>query len=734
MKYATKLTLLFSIIFLITGAMLSYLVYTTESDLLIKHIRDRLENQAFHSLDKIDRLLYERRLDINALANDPVIRTRTSSVRQIAETLQNYKEVHKEMYTSISFFNMDRVRIADTSGKDIGKAHALTKYWKGIDAGKNFVIDISKSQSLQETVLHLASVVRDTSGAPFGVIVFRLPVEHIYDIVRQGVGIYSIGKGFKIDLLTNEGVILYSDYNPSSILKDISPDWEDVKQALKEGKGFGSYRHIHPGIGDEIHAFAVEKRYQDFTGSGWTLLIHAPVNIVLAPVVKTRNMLIFILFISYIVIILIILFSSRLITRHINSLIHISQEIGRGNLDVKIELKSKDELGHLAAVFDKMAIDLKENQERLLAYSNELEAKVAKRTAELKIELDRRTKAQEGLERRSKAMNILSHMTELLQTCNTEKEAYLSIKESAEQLFPDNPGVVLCHDNSKNMLEPVAVWGTPPLNEQDVIPADCWAMQVMGQAHRVDGTQAGLNCNLAEAVSGTHICIPITGVKDEFIGVVHLLIEPAGEKGEDADILIKEKNQVAISFASRLGISLSNLKLRESLHNLAIRDQLTGLYNRRYIEESFERELLRAKRNSLHLGVVMIDIDHFKRFNDTLGHAAGDALLRALGKFLLQNIRRSDIVCRYGGEEFLLILPETSLGIAVQRAETLCEKVKKLQVEHENRLLEHITLSLGVAVFPDNGETMDAIIKAADTALYRAKEEGRNRVCVAEGK
>ncbi|MDO9085240.1 MAG: GGDEF domain-containing protein [Anaerolineaceae bacterium] len=167
------------------------------------------------------------------------------------------------------------------------------------------------------------------------------------------------------------------------------------------------------------------------------------------------------------------------------------------------------------------------------------------------------------------------------------------------------------------------------------------------------------------------------------------------------------------------------------LRELSVRDALTGLFNRRYLEETLEREIHRVERKGLSLGIIMLDLDHFKRINDTYGHPAGDVALQALGSLLKANIRVSDIACRYGGEEFVLILPEASLEVTRQRAERLCLNVKKLNVSYNELLLEPITLSLGVAAFPEHGSTYMSLLSAVDAAMYHAKNEGRDRVVVA---
>lgn len=174
---------------------------------------------------------------------------------------------------------------------------------------------------------------------------------------------------------------------------------------------------------------------------------------------------------------------------------------------------------------------------------------------------------------------------------------------------------------------------------------------------------------------------------------------------------------------------LSEAQLRE----LSVRDHLTNLFNRRYLEETLEREIQRATRKEYPLGLIMLDIDHFKTFNDSLGHVAGDALLHELGNLLSEHVRTGDVACRYGGEEFVLILPEASLDATKARAELLREEVRHLHVEHKARSLGTVTVSLGVAGFPNHGVTGEAVLESADAALYRAKREGRNRVVVADG-
>ena len=170
-------------------------------------------------------------------------------------------------------------------------------------------------------------------------------------------------------------------------------------------------------------------------------------------------------------------------------------------------------------------------------------------------------------------------------------------------------------------------------------------------------------------------------------------------------------------------IGLLQSKLREQ----AIRDSLTNLFNRRYLEETLDRELSRAARENYPVCVIMIDLDHFKRINDTYGHEAGDLVLRAIADVLTEHSRRGDFACRYGGEEFVITMPNITMDVAYERAESLRQSLNLLNVPYEYYSLS-VTISMGIACFPESGQTRESILRAADRALYAAKEAGRDHI------
>ncbi len=377
-----------------------------------------------------------------------------------------------------------------------------------------------------------------------------------------------------------------------------------------------------------------------------------------------------------------------------------------------------------------------------LAKANEaLEAEITERKraeAGLQQPNEKLTSWVKELERQSRDTTLLSEMGELLHSCLAAEEAYTIIAQFAPQLFPAASGALCVLSASKNLVEGVAVWGESRPNEWMFAPDECWALR-RGLVHWVEDSRSGLLCpHLRQRPSAGYLCVPMMA-QGEALGVLHLqsgahgLTEPQGPEGV-RERLTESKQRLAVTVAENIALALANLKLREALRIQSIRDPLTGLFNRRYMEESLERELRRAARNRRPLAAIMLDLDHFKRFNDTSGHEAGDTLLQALGNLLRRRVREEDIACRYGGEEFTLILPDASLDAARQRAEQLREEAKHLQVQHRGRYLGAVTLSVGVAAFPEDGSTAREILWAADEALYRAKAEGRDRVVVSSNR
>jgi diguanylate cyclase (GGDEF)-like protein/PAS domain S-box-containing protein len=347
------------------------------------------------------------------------------------------------------------------------------------------------------------------------------------------------------------------------------------------------------------------------------------------------------------------------------------------------------------------------------------------------------------LERRTRETGLLNEMSDLLQTCQTFGEAYKVIGDLTWRLFPQDAGGLYIISDSRNNVELVSSWGSASVETPVFAPEDCWGLRLgrlhvneqAGRGEDGPGTDAPtMGCShLPPDSPDACLCVPLAA-QGEAIGLLHIRhqTEAAVAPGTSGRWFGEDRQDLARAVGYRVGLALANIKLRETLRQQSIRDALTGLFNRRYMEASLEREAYRVIRNQRSLGIVMLDIDHFKDFNDTFGHEAGDAVLRELGALLRSKVRAEDIACRYGGEEFVLILPDASLEVTGKRAEMLREAVKHLDVSYNDQPLGAITVSCGVAALPDHGPNMELVMRAADVALYQAKNTGRDRVVLAD--
>ncbi|OAX88014.1 histidine kinase [Xanthomonas nasturtii] len=327
-----------------------------------------------------------------------------------------------------------------------------------------------------------------------------------------------------------------------------------------------------------------------------------------------------------------------------------------------------------------------------------------------------------ALQRSTADLNLLSRYTGLLQSCISAEEALLVSSRTLASLLPGVAGSVYLLRASQDRAEAISHWGEPLVQSAPhLLPEHCWALR-RGQPHIIEDLGRDALCaHIEEPAPGTYVttaCLPMSAQGTQ-LGFLFLSCPGTGPM---------PRLEIAEAAAEQLSLALSNLRLRESLRRQSIRDALTGLYNRRYLEESLSHELARCARRGLPLSVLMLDVDHFKQFNDSQGHAGGDLLLAAVGELLLTRLRAEDVACRYGGEEFTVILPEADGEEALRVAEQIRGHIAALAVSDGARSLPKVTASIGVASFPADGEQGASLIQKADAALYRAKHAGRNRI------
>ena len=332
------------------------------------------------------------------------------------------------------------------------------------------------------------------------------------------------------------------------------------------------------------------------------------------------------------------------------------------------------------------------------------------------------------LQSRTNEMTLLIELSAMLQCCNSLDEAYSVVSQFGEKLFSaQNSGTLSVFKSSRNILELAASWGSSSNSSMTFSPDNCWALR-RGKPHWSSTLSAGLICNHVKDNLGVDqvLCIPMVA-QGETIGILQLRVPGRPETKLLDENLRVTLERIASSAAGQIALSIASLKLREALKDQSIRDPLTGLYNRRFMHDFLEREVLRARRTNRSFAVMFMDLDHFKRFNDSFGHEAGDFVLQSFTKVLMSHFRGSDILCRYGGEEFALVLPDSSLIDAEIRADDLRTKVRQLAISHRETALGPITCSIGIAEFPEDGSTTEELLRVADKCLYEAKTQGRDR-------
>jgi diguanylate cyclase (GGDEF)-like protein/PAS domain S-box-containing protein len=328
------------------------------------------------------------------------------------------------------------------------------------------------------------------------------------------------------------------------------------------------------------------------------------------------------------------------------------------------------------------------------------------------------------LTERSQRATLLAKMGELLQSCVNKDEVFAAALGFAPRIFPASRGSVALLNPDRSLAEVIGSWQDCLLPSPVFESASCWALRT-GHPHLVVKGDTTAPCAHAAGVKNTYLCIPILA-QGESLGILHFQATDEAPALADAELSLKT------TFAGQVGLSVANIRLREALRAQSIRDPLTGLYNRRYLTEMLDREIRRAVRAEQALGILMLDLDHFKNFNDTYGHDAGDTVLRETAAFLVKSIRVEDVACRFGGEEFVVILPTADLNAAHARAERIRSKLREITVLHQGQSLGMITVSVGVSALPEHGTSAKELLEAADAALYRAKREGRDRVVNAE--
>jgi len=356
-----------------------------------------------------------------------------------------------------------------------------------------------------------------------------------------------------------------------------------------------------------------------------------------------------------------------------------------------------------------------------------LEERVEERTIEIESAKSELERSVNKLQDHEKEMLLLRDMGSFFQSCADLEEAIAVAGVHLAKLFPEMSGALFLINSSRNILERRAIWGGGSDIPERFAPSECWALR-RSKPHVVEQAERGLACNHMSGGEATwQICLPLV-TQGEVLGVLCMMAKCSHSRDTTSETqLNQDRIQFLVAASENLALTVANLRLHAELSYQALRDPLTGLFNRRYLLDSLDRELSRACACGQTVSVVMLDIDHFKRLNDSFGHAAGDAVLAKLGEVLSDWSRRDDIAVRYGGEEFTIVLYDTPAEDAFTRIESLRRSIEVLAIEYAGRSLGRVTFSAGIATCPTHGSDSGLLITRADEALYESKKRGRNQ-------
>lgn len=348
---------------------------------------------------------------------------------------------------------------------------------------------------------------------------------------------------------------------------------------------------------------------------------------------------------------------------------------------------------------------------------------IAKQTAEAAETKALKMLAKEQIWR-SEA-KLLSDLDEWLQSCKVLDELFEVVSRFMPQLLPDTAGELYLYSSSRDVLDGSCTWGDATAQEH-IAPDSCWALR-RGKGYHYDSNGVGLQCQhskdqIYDTEPEHSICVPIVAHGDT-VGLLHVIYAADFDERR-----IKKANEFALQCGEHISLAIANVKLRDELHDQSTRDPLTRLYNRRYFLEAMRSENVMAARKNLSYSLLSFDADKFKSFNDNHGHDAGDMVLRAIAERMQDMFNSGETPCRFGGEEFSVLLPDTGLADAIKIAEDLRIAIQDTRVRYGAGELPPVTISIGVASFPDHGNLPQDLINAADRALYAAKAAGRNCV------
>ncbi len=596
-----------------------------------------------------------------------------------------------------------RVLLSTTVDSE-GQVHLQNYVRQGLQGPYTQSLSSDMAQGLTSPVVVSRPVI-DQEGIVYGVLVGRSSPERLNEIMLQRAGLGETGETY----LVGHNFLRLTDSRfdkPEVKLRRLQTKMlQTVFDTQLDHSGlYINYRGIRvigvyhwlPTL--QMVLVAEQERTEAFQ-STWAVLI---VNSIVA-LVATLIALISGLFIA------------QGIAAPLASLAATATRIAAGNLKLRAHIERDDEVGAVADAFNCMTARLQQVIDNLEQHVQELQQ------AETEV-----WRVNAYLARDVAEQEQLNRLSNMLQRCQTLDQAYAESVPLLRELFANRGGAFYRQLSAATSLTLVGQWGDPITFQRIPPDSDCPVLQD-DRCMLIEVRDLTIRC-LGDMYPGIQsvICVQLQTGGEQF-GLLQVCV---GD--DDIETLHSHLLPLVMRTADLLALALANLHLREDLREQAIRDPLTGLFNRRFLNETLAQMLSQARRYQRTIAIFLLDLDHFKYINDTYGHDAGDAVLQTVGVLLRTGLRIGDTACRFGGEELLLVLPEITADDAVIRADALRQAISALNIEHNNSLLPTITVSIGVAVFPNHAVTHDALITAADRALYRAKASGRNQVCLVD--
>lgn len=643
---------------------------------------------------------------VELLVEPLVNQERTTPAYQTAESALRLQFMQLIETTGL----FEEVWLLDTRGRTLlstdsareGQVHVTQEYFlRGLKEVYTQSMASTTAQGVSSPVV-VARPVRNSTDQVVAVVVGRASAQRLNSIMLQRAGLGDTGETYLVGpnslLLTPSR---FADQN-TSILRLQSPVLEEVIRKHTNHEGLYNNYHGKPVIGVyrwitalQLVLVAEQAQTEAFQATYavlWFNTVIASITIFVALVLA--------------------LFMARSIGKPLANLADTATQIAAGDLKLHARIERDDEIGALATAFNRMTARLHKLIVYLERHVNELEQ------AEAEV---RRVNAQ--LARDVAEQQALSHLSNHLQRCQSLDEAYHASVDLLRDLFPTCSGAFYRQLAGTNQLHLVGYWGNEQSVQFQTAHSAC-LRSINGETFSLDQELPEVKECIFELDDHRYeaLCVQLH-VSGESLGFLQVQ-KPPDEQQDFTPLVVR--------VADLLALALSNLQLRENLREQAIRDPLTGLFNRRYVNEVLGSKLAHAQSKGTKVALVLLDIDHFKRINDTHGHDAGDATLRAIGKLLNSYARTEDVACRFGGEEVLLIMENLNSVQALQCANELRGLLRGLNIEHNGIQLPPITASLGIAVYPEHGLSHDDLVNAADQALYRAKAAGRDQALLAE--